>query len=112
MHIHTKGKLAESFAALFLLAKGYLPVRRHAHEIAQTDLLLRRGSALVLVEVKYRTTEITAQQALSPPQVRRLGNQARLLSRYYPDHAIRLDLITVFPRWPFIRHVQNIAPLA
>lgn len=112
MHIHTKGKLAESLARVFLLAKGYTAVPRGSRQIAQTDLLLRRGDTLVLVEVKYRTTEITAQHALSPNQIKRLTNQARFLSRTYPDHAIRLDLITVFPCWPFIRHVENITPLA
>lgn len=112
MHIHTKGKLAESFARLFLLAKGYTAAPRGSREFAQTDLLLRRGSTLVLVEVKYRATELTAQHALSSNQIRRLTNQARLLSRHYPTHSIRLDAVTVFPCWPFIRHIQNIAPLA
>lgn len=112
MHIHTKGKLAESFARLYLLAKGYTAVPRRSRQIAQTDLLLRRGTTLVLVEVKYRTTELAAQHAISPNQIKRLTNQSRLLARHFPTYSIRLDAVTVFPHWPFIRHVENICPLA
>lgn len=107
-HNHLKGRIAEYTALLAYLLRGYFPARRPPRALAQTDLLLQRGLTLVLVEVKYRPSEAQAHIALTPAQARRLAYEANALQKLYPTHAIRLDLCTVFPRWPFVRLLPNI----
>lgn len=104
----TKGRWAESFAHIILCCKGYRPAPRPARMLAQTDLLLRKGQTLALVEVKARTSESRAHLALTPAQKARLGRQARALAGRYPQYTVRLDLLLVFPQFPFFRHIRNV----
>lgn len=91
-----------------MLSKGYRPAPRPVRMLAQTDLLLRRGKVLVLVEVKARASESRAQLALGPGQRARLGRQARALAGRWPQYTVRLDMLLVFPQWPFFRHMENV----
>jgi Holliday junction resolvase-like predicted endonuclease len=102
---HQRGWLAEKLALSYFLAQGFTPAPRRARERVQTDLLLIRGQTLLLVEVKFRQTELGGHVALTPTQRRRLQRAARALVGHYPSHTIRADVVAVFPRWPFLRHL-------
>jgi len=106
---HRAGALAEKAALLYYLLHGYLPARRAPRALAQTDLLLRRGRELVLVEVKYRADKTRQDYALHPSQRHRLSLASRQLVSFYIRSEIRLDLCLVGPFWPFIRVIQNVA---
>jgi putative endonuclease len=112
LHPHARGRLAEQAALLYFLARGYLPAARPRRAPTQTDLLLRRGSALLVVEVKYRPSEEKGHRALSPAQAARLRREATRLAALHPALAVRADTLLVFPAWPFFRHVAEAIPLA
>lgn len=111
LHPHTRGRLAEALALLPYLAKGYRPVSSQGCPV-QVDLLLRRGHTLILVEVKYRASGLHRPLALHPSQRGRLMRAALWLSRRYPGHRLRADVVLVGPAWPPLRRVDNAFPLA
>lgn len=98
---HVKGYLAEKLALLWYIAHGYAPVFKPRRMPVQTDLLMKRGRTVVMVEVKYRATRSRGQWALHPEQKRRLHRQLTLLAGRYPGYGVRLDMFLVFPYWPF-----------
>lgn len=101
---HTRGWLAEQLAAAYFLIQGFRPLRRPNRTLVQTDLLLTRGTVVLLVEVKFRQTATQAALAISPTQAKRLRAEARRIAARYPSHTLRVDGVQVFPHWPFVRH--------
>ncbi len=107
LHPHRKGYVSEWLALALMMTKGFVPAARPRRSRAQTDLLMRRGTLLVLVEVKYRPTDTAAHRAISPAQRHRLMAEARHRAAHHPEMAVRIDTIAVFPHWPFIRHIAG-----
>jgi putative endonuclease len=100
-----KGRWAESVAAWRYRLSGFrLLARRYRTPVGEIDLVLRRGSLLVFVEVKARRRLVDAVDALRPRQSERLARAASVYLRDHPIHdqcAMRFDLIGVQPwRWP------------
>lgn len=111
LHPHARGRLAEAAALLYFLLHGYTPAARPRRAPTQTDLLLRRGATLLVVEVKFRPTEAKGHLALSPAQAARLKREAHRLAALHPTLSVRADTLLVFPAWPFLRHVAEAIPL-
>lgn len=108
------GRLAEWIALIYLLFKGYFPVAKnvvtgkgtHAGEV---DLIVRRGSLLVFVEVKKRQNLEKAAYAISERQKQRIvrGAEAFLKkNKKYDAFDIRFDAVLVEFPW-HIRHLTN-----
>lgn len=105
------GRLAESYACARLMLKGYWPVAsRFKTPVGEIDLIMRRGSKLVFVEVKYRNNLESGLYALQPKQAGRLQKAAA----YYlagcpirPHITLQFDLVAVTPRGGF-HHLDNI----
>jgi putative endonuclease len=95
LHPHTRGRLAEKLALLTYLARGWRPAPRPWRALAQTDLLLRRGQTLLLVEVKYRATPQSATKAVSPAQKQRLIRQMRALAGRHPTYTLAVEVCTL-----------------
>lgn len=105
-----RGLRAERIACLALCLKGYgILARRHKTPVGEIDIIARRGSTLVFVEVKARATEQAAVESASARQRRRITRAAEAYIRANPRFShctIRFDVIGVVPwRWPV--HVQN-----
>lgn len=106
-----RGRVAETLAALWLLAKGYhllgLNLRTAQGEI---DILARKGRTLAVVEVKWRLDPEAALNALGPVQRARLLAAGRAVLAARPSlagHSPRLDMITLSPgRFP--RHLRGL----
>lgn len=111
LHPHTRGRLAEKVAFVYLLAQGYRPARRPGRAPVQTDLLLTRGTIVLLVEVKFRQSAAAAQVAVSAAQTRRLQAESRRLAAYFPHHTLRADILEVLPCWPWLVHRPGAIPL-
>ena len=99
------GRVAEVFAAIALLSKGYrILARRQRSRLGEIDLIAVRGRRLAFVEVKMRGDAGAAEYAVSSRQAARMAAAAeRWVWRgaYYRGHAIGLDSILVVPwRWP------------
>jgi len=103
-----RGKSAELLCLWQLRLKGYrILARRYKTPVGEIDLIVRRGQVLAAVEVKARADFITAGEAITPRQQRRV---ARALAHFIGGRsdlaalAARFDVMLVAPRrWP--RHV-------
>lgn len=103
------GRLAETVAALFLIAKGYrLLAQRFSAPGGEIDLVARKKDELVFVEVKLRKSLEEARLAVTP------GNQSRIraaadswLARKARrmDMPLRYDIVALSPRG--IRHIRD-----
>jgi putative endonuclease len=98
---HARGLRAEALAALLLRLKGYrILERRLKTRAGEIDILARRGRTLAIVEVKARTGEGAAREALRPHQQARLWRAGEQLFALRPDLAgcdMRFDLVLVTP---------------
>ena len=104
------GLSAESRAAAYLVAKGYCIVaRRFRSPVGEVDIVARRRSVLVFVEVKARATLDGAAESLVPRQQRRIADAAGAWLAAHPEDAgrdIRFDAMLVAPgRIP--RHIAG-----
>ena len=111
---HAKGHFAEKIACLFLMLKGWWPVKMNfvvgrGTGAGEVDLIMTRGKTLIFVEIKYRQTLIQALEAISiQNQVRVAKASAVFLQQYpqYRDYQIRYDAVLMAPRrWP--KHLPN-----
>ncbi|GLQ05274.1 UPF0102 protein [Sneathiella chinensis] len=106
-----KGRLAEHLAALFLRLKGYrILARGYRRPVGEVDIIARRGTVLVAVEVKSRPTLDAALHALHNKQRRRI---ARAMEAYQGSHAdcadldIRFDVVLVTSLVKVPVHLEN-----
>ena len=106
-----RGRRSETWAAIFLMAKGYRilgrRIRTHAGEI---DLVARAPSGVVcFVEVKARAAQDLAAEALGPRQQARIARAAALFLAHKPalaNKGMRFDVIMLAPRsWP--KHIPD-----
>ncbi|MEX6724417.1 YraN family protein [Parapedomonas caeni] len=106
-----RGRVAESVAAWWLRAKGYrVLARRLRLGVGEIDLVVARGRALVLVEVKRRATLDLAAEALGQGRLRRVWRAVPVAAARFGDgwETVRLDAVLVAP-WRFPRHLERIA---
>ncbi|MGP1394966.1 MAG: YraN family protein [Inquilinaceae bacterium] len=108
------GFRAESLCVLVLRLKGYrILARRFRCPVGEIDIVARRGSTLVAVEVKARRDRDAALASLSAHQRRRVerATTAFLAARpftFAPQSVgiVRFDVMVVAPRrWPL--HIIN-----
>ncbi len=99
------GRNAESWCAWLLRLQGYAIVAdRLKTPVGELDLVARRRSLLVVVEVKARETFEAAGEAVSSHQRRRIERATQWLQAAEPrlaGLAVRFDVMLVRPwRWP------------
>jgi putative endonuclease len=104
------GLSAESRAAALLVAKGFrIVARRWKSPVGEIDIVARRRSLLVFVEVKARNTIDEAAESVTMRQRSRIANAAEAFIATYPDPSVtemRFDAILVAPgKMP--RHVPG-----
>ena len=95
------GISAESRAAMLLVAKGFrILARRWRSPVGEIDIIARRRSLLVFVEVKARATLDDAAWSVTDRQrVRIIAAAEAWLARHADDriHDIRFDAMLVAP---------------
>jgi len=106
-----RGRRAEALAAWWLRLKGYrILARRFRSGAGEIDLVVRRGSTLVFVEVKQRADETAAILAVRPAARRRIARAAELWIARHPALAgldRRFDVVVAVPgRLP--RHLISV----
>lgn len=107
---YRRGLRAEAMAAFFLRLKAYRIIgQRVRTKAGEIDLIVRRGSVLVFVEVKARSGMDDAAEALGHHQRQRLARAASLFVASRPafhDLDLRFDIVLVAPfQWP--RHIAD-----
>ncbi len=114
---YRKGQKGENRAAAYLRLRGYRILNRN-YRVPQgeIDLIVRKGDALVFVEVKARkdNSHGTALEAVSPLKVKRVSAAAALYLSGYTDSytSCRFDIVTIGPEKNFlgffkVRHFEN-----
>lgn len=95
------GISAESRAAALLVAKGFrILARRWKSPVGEIDIVARRRSLLIFVEVKARNTLDDAAESVTPRQRQRIAAAAEAWLATYPDASlrdIRFDAVLVAP---------------
>ena len=95
------GLLAESRAAMLLVAKAYrILARRWKTPFGEIDIVARRRNTLVFAEVKARDSVEAAAEALTERGKRRIVGAAEFWLASHPADAnaeIRFDVIVVAP---------------
>jgi putative endonuclease len=95
------GLSAESRAAALLVAKGFrIVARRWKSPLGEIDIVARRRTLLVFVEVKARHNIDEAAESVTPRQRHRIAAAAEAWLATYPDDSIkdiRFDAILVAP---------------
>lgn len=111
---HARGHFAEKIACLYLMLKGWWPIKINyvvgrGTGAGEVDLILVRGKTLIFVEVKYRPTLIQAMEAITVQnQIRVAKSSAVFLQKNpkYKDYQVRYDAVLLAPKkWP--KHLQN-----
>jgi len=95
------GLSAESRAAAYLIAKGYrIVARRWRSPVGEVDIVARRRTVLVFVEVKARASLDEAAEAVIPRQRQRIIAAAEAWLASHPQDLnsdIRFDAVLVAP---------------
>jgi len=95
------GLSAESRAAMLLVAKGFrIIARRWRSPVGEIDIVARRRSLLVFVEVKARNDLDDAAESVTVRQRSRIAAAAEAWLATYPDPSVtemRFDAILVAP---------------
>lgn len=106
-----RGKRAEQKAAFYLMLKGYrIMERRFKTRLGEIDIIARRGNLILIVEVKARTTEQAAHDAVGKNAEQRITAAADLWLMRQKDYAglsLRFDLIIIRP-WRMPQHIPAI----
>ena len=102
---YRRGHTAEWLAALALTLKGYrIVARRFRTKAGEVDLIVRKGDLVALVEVKARSGEREAVDAVTATAARRIAAAGDIWLSRQPDMAklsVRCDIVAVLPwRWP------------
>jgi putative endonuclease len=104
------GRRAETLAAWWLRLKGYaILAQRVRTPVGEVDLVARRGSTLVFVEVKARATASDASLALDDYRLRRVAAAAEALAPRFSRAGddIRIDAVVIVPR-RIPRHIVHV----
>jgi putative endonuclease len=104
---YLKGIWAEKIAGLYLQFNGYIILeRRFKTPFGEIDLISRKGSTIIAVEVKTRATYEKAAFSVTPFQMKRIQNALSFYARRCSSLDLRFDVILISP-WKWPRHIQG-----
>jgi putative endonuclease len=104
-----RGRLAETWAALYLWAKGYRIIARRARTPhGEVDIAALKGDILAIVEVKARADVRAGLEAITARSRERILMAGVALSQRIGRTGLRLRMdVLVVTRWGVIRHQRN-----
>ena len=105
-----RGRAGEQFAEFWLALKGYrILERRLRTPVGEIDLVARRGALVCFVEVKTRSTQAAALEAVSVRARQRIERAASAwLAQNDPESLfnVRFDVVAIAPfRFPL--HIRQ-----
>lgn len=102
--------MAEAIALWFLRLKGYrLLARRFSSPGGEVDLVMRKGTTTVFIEVKARRSVDAGVMAVTPQQSRRIAAAAAFFTARDARAAqsfCRFDIVAV-PAYLWPTHIKN-----
>ena len=111
---YKSGKIAEFFARLLFILKGYSILSKNfkagkGFNIGEVDFVARKGKCLIFVEVKKRGSVENAAYAISEKQKQRIIRGAEFFLKKYPQYKnfdVRFDAVLIAFPCRF-RHIKN-----
>lgn len=107
---YKRGFLAEYYAIIWLIIKGYRLIRhRYRCYQGEIDLIVRKGNQIAFIEVKYRQHRDAAMNAISRRQIERIQRAADYFLMKYPRYHtcnVRFDACLVTGRGR-IQHLKG-----
>ena len=104
-----QGRRGEALAAWYLRLKGWrVLAQRVKTPRGEIDLVVRRGSIVAFVEVKWRKSAAELATSIDAYRLRRVTAAAEAVAHRWqrPGDDIRIDVLLLAPRrWP--RHIIN-----
>lgn len=96
---YRKGVMAEWVACAFLMCKGYRPLaRRFTTPVGEIDLIMKRGSTVIFVEVKARGNHADAAYSIHAKNQSRVVHASQWFLQARPTlgaQIFRFDAVTV-----------------
>ena len=111
---YKSGKIAEFFARLLFVCKGYTILCKNfkagkGYNIGEVDFIARKKNTIVFIEVKKRSSFERAAYAISEKQKRRIIRGAEFYMKKNPQYYnfdIRFDAVLI--TFPFgLKHFKN-----
>lgn len=102
-----KGYILECAALIILSIKGYRLLQyRYKNKFGEIDMIVKKGHALIAVEIKYRSSLALAAQAIEAKQQQ---NIKRTFEYYMQSKAYKNDMrIDVMLFYPYkYLHIKN-----
>ncbi len=107
---YRRGKIAETFAATFLMAKGFVILeRRYKSRYGEIDLIAKRGRLVIFVEVKARAKLVDAVYAITQKQQQRIVTASMDWLSHNPQSDntdLRFDAILIGTK-SLMRHIKG-----
>ena len=102
---HNKGRRSEKIAALWLRLKGYrIHELRAKTPLGEVDLIAEKSGILCFIEVKARTSQAAALNAVTGAASQRIEQAAAYWAARHVDlgpNGWRYDIIAIVPgKWP------------
>jgi putative endonuclease len=95
------GILAEYYAIIYLILKGYKFIeRRHRNYFGEIDLIMKKKDIIAIIEVKARRKLNTIDELLTINQQKRIVNSTENFiakNKSYQQLGIRFDLLLIRP---------------
>ena len=109
-----KGHFSEKIACLYLMCRGWWPVRMNftvgkGTGAGEVDLIMKRGKTLIFVEVKYRKSFIQAIEAITVQNQMRVSKSSAVFLKQnpkYQGYKIRYDAVLLTPH-KLPKHIPN-----
>lgn len=106
---YTKGIFAELYVLIFLILKGYRPIKwRMRNTISEIDLIVKKHQTLIAIEVKYRKISDDGLYAIHKNQQHKIRQSFGLFADRYtkPYNGLRCDVCVVNNKG-MITHLKN-----
>ncbi len=105
-----KGVLSEFYVLMFLMIKGYRPIKwRMRNAVSEIDLIVFKNNTLIALEVKYRKKSDDGLYAIHKKQQQKIRRAFDIFSsRYHKKsyHTLRCD-VCVVNQYGIIKHLKN-----
>jgi putative endonuclease len=107
---YLKGILSELYVLMFLIIKGYRPIKwRMRNAVSEIDLIVLKNNVLIALEVKYRKKSDDGLYAIHKRQQQKIRFAFDIFSSRYQKksyHTLRCD-VCVVSQYGTIRHLKN-----
>lgn len=107
---YLKGIISELYVLVFLIFKGYRPIKwRMRNIVSEIDLIVKKNNVLIALEVKYRKKSDDGLYAIHKRQQQKIRSAFEVFSSRHQKnafHTLRCD-VCIVNQYGFIQHLKN-----